>query len=1574
MKRKTLSMLMSVAMTVSTILGSISTMAVPVAAATEEGVTDEDCTTTGTEAPAADEVVPDANQYKYQKDELAAFCHFGPNTFSGYEWGFNQGTQTWLYQGQTPDQIFQLEDDFDAYNYVQTLKNAGFKKVIVTAKHHDGFCIWDSKWTEYDIASTSYYQDRHKEGDKVSGDILAEISKACTDLGLDMGLYLSPWDVAESTYGADGGGKDNAYNDYYNNQLEEILSSEQYGRDGHFVEVWMDGANGYNNRPQSYDFVRWFNTIQQYEGIASGDYEEDCMLFGAGAYTTVRWIGNESGLAAEDTWSKSTVDYGSNSIDSNTRGDYTVGLENGNKWTVPECDGRITSGWFWGTGKCTPKTISDLANMYFDSVGHNSTMLLNVPPNNKGTVDEAILDRVEEFGQEIQDTFRTNLAESATVVASNVRGNDEAFKPGTVVDGDDATYWTTDDANKSGTLTLKWDTAKKFDVVSIEEAIQNGQHINSYKVEYKTSDDAAWQTLKEGQVIGAKRLIRTSPVSATQVRITVGTTEGKVPMISEVGVYKASAGFQLSGAAPDGMDTVGVDDSAFSFTGTWNPQTGTQYINGQNTWSSTAGAAAELTFTGTKIYLMGTQDPGHGEADIYIDGTLVETINTNATSRSTGSVIFKSEDLTDGQHTIKLVTKKASSANGAIGLEAAYIINNGGKGMVEIEQSAYTMNEDSELSVTLKRVGGSVGTITVNLEPNPGSAIQKHFDTNLITEVTFEDGETEKVIAKAAKSNRVETADGDVYFTLNLTSAEEVIGMQSSAKVTIKDADGMTLEKLNTLVTACEELEEHLYTSGWSAFAKALTNAKAATEETSESTLNKLYTALETARDELVARENYTEEDRFQFPSKMNKSAVLEAEFATLTNVDNEHDHQWGTWPLEIKTADWASNGKFVNSFNYEDTIAIPYNAEKAGTYSVTVFYRSGSGTNGLTWSATEDKITAGSVTAGATDGAGATHEVTFDMVVATPGEGVLTFTSPETDSPQVDKFVIVPKDLGLEEYEITATAGEGGTITAEGLTEGKVTATEGDDVTFTITATDGYAIADVKVDGESVGAVDSYTFSDLAAAHTIEATFTFSKYTAAAPFQFPTEKGTTVTLEAEHATNMVNSDDSDSDPDWDLSIGAGDWASNGKFVNCLAYKDYIYYAYNAEKTGTYTVTAYYRSGSNDNRLAWSETDNKIEAGQTETLASTNEGGLQLRTFTFELKITEAGAGTLILTAPDTGKGPQLDKFEIVYTRTSDESDLAALQTAITNAENAINDSNAYAEAAVAELQALVNEAKEMTSATPQADVDAKAEAITAKIADMQTRYTIKATAGANGSISPKGSTKVYKGTDKTFTITADEGYHIESITVDGTAVVEIVEEYTFENVTAGHTISVTFALDNPFEDVVEEENKYYYDAVLWAVKNEITTGVTATTFCPDNACTRAQVVMFLWKAAGQPEHSQTENPFSDLSANSRFYDAIMWAYENGITKGYTDGSFRPDEPVRRAEYITFQWRAAGEPEATKTTEFSDVSESVYPHFYDAIQWAAEKQITLGKEGKFLPETRCSRGDVVTFLYRGDDL
>jgi len=1393
-------MFMGLVLGVTTVFSSIGPAVVTVSAA-ESGVTDSDCTDKSTKEPESDKVVPDANQYKYQKDELAAFCHFGPNTFNEIEWGEHYGDRK-------PSEIFTLKENFDADTLVRTLKNAGFKKLIITAKHHDGFCIWPSKYTDYDAEAAGY-----------KGDILAEISAACTTYNMDMGLYLSPWDIHEPSYGYyDENRKPTTkendvddYNEYYNNQLEEILGNQKYGNNGHFVEVWMDGAKGSGANAQDYEFTKWFDTIQKHQGIKAGK-DADCMLFGAQAYTTVRWIGNEDGVAFEDTWAKSNVNYDNNTIDSNGSTPYSKGYENGNKWTVPECDGRITSGWFWGTQKKTPKTITQLANMYFDSVGHNATMLLNVPPNNQGTVDQPILKRIEEFGQNVEESFRTNLAkaEGTTIVASDVRGNDAKFKPGNVVDSDDSTYWTTNDGKTSGSLTIKWNTAKKFDVVSFEEAIQKGQHINSYKVEYKASDDAQWQTLKSGVTVGAKRLVRTAPVSATQVKITVGTSNGKVPMLSEVGVYKASEGFQLAGAAPEGMDTTSVNEtSKFKFSSTgWNPQTGSQYINGQNTWSNKAGAEFTYKFSGTKVYLMGTTDPGHGQADVYIDGKLVETINTHAESRSTGAKIFESKDLEDKEHTLRLVAK----TNAAIGVEAAYVINNGGVGMIELENSAYTMNEESSLDVKIKRVGGTKGIITAKIQPNPGSAIQDDFNTEFSPTVTLEDGVSEKIV-KVAETRRNTNLTGDRVFSIELTEKKPknaIIGFNGSARITIKDADGITKDKLQTLVTNSAALEEHLYSEGWDAFAKALKTAQevVANENATDATIRSAYTELESAKNALVAREKYTEADRFNFLWKTGTSAKLEAEFATELNNSNDSDSD-PKWPMKIADNRDASNGKFVTDMAFKDVLKYAYHADKAGTYHVVMRYRSGSAENeknSIKITEANGNIEEKTVVVDPTKNNGNVvfGTVEFDIEVKTPGDGMISITAPDTNKgPGIDYFIISPKNVVLEKFAITATAGEGGTITTEDLTDGKVT--EGESATFTITPNSGYEIADVKVDGNSVGKKTSYTFSDVDKAHKIEATFAFANYTAENPFVFPETKGVTSTLEAEHATELINSNDSDSDPNWPLTITSEGWASNGKFLNCMAYKDYAKYAYTANVPGIYKVTGTYRAGAL-NKLAFSEEGSKIEAAQVDCPSTKEGNNLTVKTFELNIEVKTAGAGTLVLTAPDTNKAPQLDKLDIQLIRTASEADLTELTATIAEAEEIINagDKDKYSATALVELQEMVNAGKAFTEKTSQAEVDAKKAEIKAKIADIQTQFTITATAGEGGKIAPEDTTTVYKGTSKVFTITPDKGYHIESITVDGENVETIATEYAFEGIVANHTIEVTFAKD---ELTIAKEN-----------------------------------------------------------------------------------------------------------------------------------------------------------------------
>ena len=1213
-KKKILSFLLAGVMIGQTV--PIGTMIV--SAEEKSMVGEEQLSDKKTAAPEKDKAVPNSSQYKYQKDELAAFCHFGPNTFTGKEWGDNYGDTD-------PNQLFTLKENFDAETLVKTIKEAGFKKLIITAKHHDGFCLWNSEYTTYDVASTDYAK---KNYDNMGGDILAEISAACTKEDIDMGLYLSPWDIHEPSYGNNSPGD---YNEFYNNQLKEILGNNKYGNGGKFVEIWMDGAKGGGADPQDYTIDKWYETITKYEG-------EECLIFGAGPYASVRWIGNENGEAADETWSKSILTE-DNKIkndpsqrEDDFKGDptdhFSNGYAEGNKWTVPEVDARITSGWFWGNGKSTPKSMEQLANMYFSSVGRNAPLLLNIPPNNKGTVDDAILNRVKEFGNAVKETFTNNIAAGKNVscTASEVRGNDIAYSPNNVLDGNQDTYWTTDDKTEAteATLEVNLGETKQFDVVSIEEAIKFGQRISEFKVEYKNGSDE-WKVFGSGKTVGAKRLCRRSPVKADKLRITVKTSEKaehKAPIISEVGVYRAAADFALGNGIPEGLEIIEDTSKDFTFSGSWGNDTGEAYTGGTGRWANPGnGTEATVKFKGTKVWLLGTVDPNHGTADVYIDDKLVETIDTHGSSRKLQQRIFESDTLTDGEHTLKIVPK-----NKATGVDAALVLDNEEKGMFDFEVSSFEVNEESKAEFTVKRLGGSKGEASINYAVNPGSAIQDHFDADAKGTLTFAEGETEKKFEVQIKTVDVDNLSFTVE--LNTPTNGTITGFNTPARVVIRDGKP-------------------------------------------------------------VDDGSYNENNRFQFPSKKDEKTTLEAELMEIVN-NAEGDNGW---PAQIMNENNASNGKLIDNVQANDQVKLYYNAPKAGTYTVTLRYMSGDAKNSIEWSEADGKIKAGNVTAGATDAAqGAYHEQTFEMEVEEPGEGLLTIVGGANKAPRLDKFDIVAKDVQTVEYKVTKTAGENGKIDGPDKVEA------GTDATFTITPDEGYTVKDVKVNGTSVGAVTTYTVKNVSADVAIEATFAAEdfKYTEENPFEFPSKKDEIKTLEAEYATELINSNDTDSDPNWPLEIKAEDWASNGKYVNCLAFKDYIKYAYTATP-GTYEVTMTYRSGSDVNKLAWSEKDGKVTEGQIAVENTSVNNNPQVKTKTFNMEVKTDGAGMLTFTAPDTGKGPQIDKFEIkkISETEPEKVDKSELNKVIKEAEE--KDLNAYEDGAEKDaFKAALDEAKKV--------------------------------------------------------------------------------------------------------------------------------------------------------------------------------------------------------------------------------------------------------------------------------------
>lgn len=793
------------------------------------------------EAPKTWGATPNDEQLWYMKQGLAAFCHFGPNTFNNVEWGENYGTKS-------PAEIFTLSDDFDAEELVKTVKEAGFSRLMLTAKHHDGFCLWASDYTDYDIASTNY------KGGK--GDILEEISDACTKYNLDMGLYLSPWDIHEDKYGCfgdnnntksnEGKGEFTDYNKLYTTWIREICTAKKadgsykYGnnnpnrRSDRFVEWWMDGAQGSGSHVQTYDWTAIFSAIR--------DTNPSCQIFGTHAAVKginasdkalastggIHWIGNENGIAADETWAK--VDAGT-SYENTTlypRVDGAiVGKADGDQWSVPEVDTKMLAGWFWrdAAGDNTSKSEKELADIYFRTVGHGAALLLNLSPNKKGTIGTEQLNRFKEFGNNIKETFKNDLTKVSGVTATADSTWKDSDKYGaanvldTIPNGEtyDNTYWAPAEGKTTGSLEINLGGLKKFDVVSIEEYIQKGQTISSFTVEYKDIT-GRWHDFASGKTISSKRLCRGETVEGTAVRINI-TGAKDTPKICNVGVFKAAKGFEVASSGsdaslPSNLKKVSINDATRE--GTWNFEADEDGNAKSSAWGDTAGLAATFTFTGTKAWVVGTADPNHGMMDVYIDGEKVDSVNTQQSPRKMGAILYTTPDLEYGTHTIKLarVTK-------ALGISKIWYAD--GSGIFTMKQSEYDLMYGGTTEVEITRTGGSKGEVTVTYSTQSAGAEQGVNYTDLAGTVTFKDGETSKKITLTGLENENpdRMIDGkDFYFTL-MASDNGSIGNDSYAHVVLYNADvtkvaerieamdltGYTAESVKVLNDAMSEMK-----------------------------------------------------------------------------------------------------------------------------------------------------------------------------------------------------------------------------------------------------------------------------------------------------------------------------------------------------------------------------------------------------------------------------------------------------------------------------------------------------------------------------------------------------------------------------------------------------------------------------------------------------------------------------------------------------------------------------------------------------------------------------------------------
>ena len=464
-------------------------------------------------APAPYGALPSERQIRWSELEFYNFLHFTVNTFTDKEWGY----------GNEDPAIFN-PTAFDADSIIEALKAAGSKGAILTCKHHDGFCLWPTKTTEHSIKHSPY------KGGK--GDIVKEISEAAARHGLRFGVYCSPWDRNQATYGTP------KYIEIYREQLRELLTGY-----GPIFEIWHDGANGGSGYYGGANETRTIDKLHYYDWPATWSLERklqpQAVIF-SDVGPDVRWVGNEKGIAGETCWATYTPhspNGGPGAPGDVIAAENTTGTRNGKFWMPAECDVSIRPGWFWHPSENQKvKNARQLLDLYYDSVGRGASFLLNVPPDRRGLIYDTDALSLREFGRAIRSTFAYNLARDAKATASNIRRNDPAYSPKHLLDDDRLTYWTTDDSVTSASVTLDLASPATFDLVRLRENIRLGQRIGEFAVD--VWKDSTWSPFAQGTSIGLCRILRSSnPVTAARVRVRI-TKAPVCPALSEIALFR----------------------------------------------------------------------------------------------------------------------------------------------------------------------------------------------------------------------------------------------------------------------------------------------------------------------------------------------------------------------------------------------------------------------------------------------------------------------------------------------------------------------------------------------------------------------------------------------------------------------------------------------------------------------------------------------------------------------------------------------------------------------------------------------------------------------------------------------------------------------------------------------------------------------------------------------------------------------------------------------------------------------------------------------------------------------------
>jgi alpha-L-fucosidase len=456
--------------------------------------------------PAPVEPLPSARQLAWHELEFYGFVHFNMNTFTNIEWG---------YGGEKPETFNPTE--LDTRQWCKTFKDAGMKGVILTCKHHDGFCLWPTKTTEHSVKNSPY-----KNG---KGDVVKELSEACKEYGLKFGVYLSPWDRNNEHYGTE------KYIDIFREQLRELLTNY-----GEVFEVWFDGANGGTgyyggaDEKRTIDRKTYYDWENTYKIVR--ELQPNAVLF-SDAGPDIRWVGNESGWAKETNWSLLKRDEAWPGWPRYK--ELQSGHEDGTHWLPAEVDVSIRPGWYYHKSEDHKvKSLPHLLDIYYHSIGRNASFLLNFPVDQRGLVHEKDVEGLMALANAIKADLETDLAKGKEVSASNNRGRRYSAKKS--VDGKKETYWATEDNITEASLTIDFGSPTLFNRFLVQEFIALGQRVQEFTLEAEIEGE--WKEIASETTIGYKRILRLDPVEATKVRLNIKKSKA-CPTISNIEIYNA---------------------------------------------------------------------------------------------------------------------------------------------------------------------------------------------------------------------------------------------------------------------------------------------------------------------------------------------------------------------------------------------------------------------------------------------------------------------------------------------------------------------------------------------------------------------------------------------------------------------------------------------------------------------------------------------------------------------------------------------------------------------------------------------------------------------------------------------------------------------------------------------------------------------------------------------------------------------------------------------------------------------------------------------------------------------------